>query len=500
MQTLEKIVVVGGGTAGWMAAAALAKTLESRCHVTLVESDEIGTIGVGEATIPPIIHFLKYLGISEQAFMRATNATYKLAIEFKDWFRLGDSFFHPFGAIGAKIDGSDFYPYWHKAKKEGTDGTLCDYSVTAAMCLNKKFAHPANAARNSAVAAAGYALHFDAGKVAEYLRRYAEKLGALRKEGKVVDCRRDDRGFITSVLLESGDEIAGDFFIDCSGFKALLISGAMQSPYESWKDLLFCDSAIAMQSQMDSKSIPVHTVSQAETAGWTWRIPLQNRIGNGIVFSRAHLSEEQAYERLLERLPGEKLTEPNVLRFTPGRRKKAWVNNCLALGLSAGFLEPLESTAIHLITRGLRALLDFFPDKNCSPALADEYNRIMSNDFEEIRDFLILHYVTSSRTDSQFWQDVQRLNVPASLEEKINLYRSSGYLKYEPGALFKAPSWHCLFEGMQVFPEAWDPKILQSDNERVEAILLQLKSVIGKSVEGMPTHLEFLKRNCWHDQ
>ena len=493
---IKKIVIVGGGSAGWLAAAALSKTLDSTfTRIQLIESSTIGTVGVGEATIPPILNFLNYLGIDEADFMRKTQASFKLGIKFSDWHSLGKSYYHPFGSVGVKIDSKEFYPCWLKSKLNGDTTEFTDFSPAAVMCEQNKFYPPSRADKDSFIAGASYALHFDAGLVAKYLADYAKNRGVERIEADIVDVSTTLEQGITGLVLADGKQIDGDFYIDCSGFQGLLIEKALHSGYEDWREFLPCDRAVAVQTQ-NVAATANYTLATARNSGWTWKIPLQHRTGNGYVYSSKYCSDDEAAKVLLTAAEGELLTEPRVIPFVTGMRKKMWNKNCVALGLSSGFLEPLESTAIHLVTRGLRLFLDLLPNSSSEPTLEAEYNRLMSMEYVSIRDFIILHYCTSQRTDSDFWRTCNTMEIPESLRYKIDLFKSRGVLYYNPQDLFKPPSWHCVFEGMGVRPARYDPTIDYLADNEVQGILGQVKSLMGTMASGLPTHDQFLKKYC----
>src|SRR6185503_17687724 len=422
---LRSVVIVGGGTAGWMTAAALAQLLKNRyCPVRLIESEEIGTVGVGEATIPQINIFNRMLGLDEDDFVRHTQGTFKLGIQFRDWTRLGHTYIHPFGPLGLDMEGVSFHAYWLKLHQLGEAPELSDYSLQALAALQGKFMRPVNAG-NSPLSKIAYAFHFDAVLYARYLRRYAEERGVVRTEGVVKEVKlRGEDGFIEAVVLESGERLEGDLFIDCSGSAGVLIEEALGTGYEDWSAWLPCDRAVAVPSASAAELIPC-TRSSARRAGWQWRIPLQQRIGNGYVYCSRYLGEDEATSTLLGSLEGAALASPRQLHFTTGRRKKFWNRNCVAIGAAAGFLEPLESTSSHSIQSGIVKLLALFPDRSFDPAEAAEYNRLMSNEYARIRDFLVLHYRLSTRAEP-LWCECREASLPPLLERKIELFSSRG--------------------------------------------------------------------------
>lgn len=490
---IKKIAIVGGGSAGWLSAAALAKNFEGQnVKIVLVESPDIPTIGVGEATIPPIINFLQFLGVTEKEFMLATDATYKLAIRFDDWLEKGRSYYHPFGSVGVKINQQDFYPFWLREKIAGTQGRITDYSMSAVMCEQNAFYHPSRAPQDSFLAGASYALHFDASRVADFLKRYAQARGVTHISANIGEVRCNEEG-IQSVATDIGLDIDADFFIDCTGFKALLMEKALSVRYESWRSQLPCDRAVAMQVK-PSENIHPYTISKAQDNGWSWEIPLQSRTGMGYVYSSAYCSDEEAIECLKSMANTEVLTEPRVIRFETGCREKHWFKNCLALGLSGGFIEPLESTAIHLVTRGLRAFLDLFPASEHMAPLAQEYNRIMRTEYESIRDFIVLHYCKTRRDDTPFWRDCQGMGIPKTLQQKIDLYEAQGALYFDSDELFKAPSWHCVFEGMGVSPRNVHSCVNTVAPADVVPVLEQVHQLMSQIASDLPKHEVYLSQ------
>jgi tryptophan halogenase len=494
---LRKIVILGGGTAGWIAAAGLVNKLQNRfTEVILIESDDIPTIGVGEATIPPLRTFLKSLKIDEKDFIQHTQATFKLGIKFKNWHHQGDAYYHPFGKTGVVIEGNEFYRCWDKARAEGYQSNFTDFCPSVTMCERQRFARDEDVPKESFVSGATYAYHFDAGLVAKYLRRYSEARGVKRIEGKVISVQQDTQGFIQSLFLASGEKVDGDFFIDCSGFRGMLIEETLQSGYIPWDDYLLCDRAVTVQTE-NTEDIPPYTVANAKDSGWTWRIPLQHRTGNGYVFCSKYCSDEQALQMLSDSLRGQKqLTEPKIISFVTGVRKKIWNKNCLALGLASGFLEPLESTAIHLVMKSLDVFMTMLPDRQQNTVLSKEFNRIMHREYEDIRDFIILHYCTTERQDSPFWQHCKTMTIPDSLAEKIALFRARGIIYYNPYDLFKQVNWYAVFEGMKVYPQQQDPATELIDMQKTINILNQMKTLVGETVDKLPSHQQYLDTYC----
>jgi tryptophan halogenase len=421
MGPVRKVVIVGGGTAGWLAACVLGRSMGPLLEIELIESEAIGTVGVGEATIPQIRVPLAMLGIDENDFLSQTQGTIKLGIQFNDWARRGDSYIHAFGRIGHPLGMLEFYHYWLRSQTQDSTEDLWDFSLNASSALLNKYGRVDNAEPGSP-ASLVHAFHFDASLVAQYLRKLSAKLNVRRTEGRVVDVLlRTDDGFIESVVLGSGESISGDMFIDCSGFRGLLIEETLQSGYNDWSHWLPCDRAAAVQSESAGPLRP-YTQAMARDAGWQWRIPLQQRVGNGHVYCSDYISDDKAINVLLANLDGKPLTDPRVVKFTVGHRRKFWNRNCVALGLAGGFIEPLESTAIHLIQSSIKRLLDLFPDRSFSPEIIDEYNRQCTYEFERIRDFIVLHYHANERDDTSFWADRREMAIPETLSERIELF------------------------------------------------------------------------------
>lgn len=492
---LKSIVIVGGGSAGWMTAAALAQAVGETCAITLIESEAIGTVGVGEATIPPIRNFNQRLGIDEATFVRETQGSFKLGIEFVDWGRLGHSYFHPFGQYGAEFDSVPFYHHWMRAHLAGEmHGPIDDFSMCWAMAKAGKFAHP-SPDRRLIQSTFDYAYHFDAGLYAAFLRRYAEQRGVRRVEGKVVDVSlRGEDGFIEAVTLDDGGRIAGEFFIDCSGFRGLLIEEALHAGYDNWQHWLPCDRAVAVPSERGA--FTPFTRSTARVAGWQWRIPLQHRTGNGYVHCSQFVPEDEATETLLANLEGKPLADPRTLRFVTGKRRAFWQKNCVAIGLSAGFMEPLESTSLHLIQYGILRLLALLPDTAMSPLLAREYNAQTAREYELIRDFLILHYKASERDDSQLWRYCAAMPIPDSLQYKIDHFRAHGTLVAEPQELFANPSWIAVYLGQGIVPARAPALAQMRGSVPVAERLGQIRKAMDDAVAVMPSHGDFIARHC----
>lgn len=488
---IKKIAIVGGGTAGWSAACLLGRIFaRDDTEIILIESSDIPTIGVGEATIPPIFEFLQLLEIDPADFVRETQATFKLAIEFRDWLKVGHSYWHPFGNFGLTIDRRPFHHYWWKNEAQGHDDRLADFCPSIALAEQNKFLFPP-ADGQFPGGALSYALHFDAGLVATYLRRISEQLGVIRLDRKVERATVDDRGHIDELFCDDGSTVSADLFIDCSGFRGLLIEKSLNAGYEDWTNWLPCDRAVAVQSEAVGQRTP-YTISTAREAGWQWRIPLQNRIGNGYVYSSAFSSDADAEERLLGSLDGKPLVDPRVIGFTAGHRKKFWDGNCVSIGLSAGFLEPLESTSIHLIVTGLNRLLDYFPDRNFDPALQAAYNRETLTEYEHIRDFLMLHYYPNQRVGEPFWDHVREAPLPDSLAQKMELFENSGRIISRRRELFHDLSWFFVARGMGLKPKSYDPLADIPDFNDVRDVMGQVSSAVGQLASAAPTHDQFL--------
>jgi len=496
-QLLDRVVIVGGGTAGWMAAAALGHLLEgSPTQVTLVESEAIGTVGVGEATIPPIIAFNTMLGIDEDEFVRQTNATFKLGIEFVDWLELGHSYIHPFGDFGRDFDAIPFYQYWLHRSLAGEKDDLFSYSLMVEACRRERFMRPVKDRPQSAYAGINYAFQFDASLYAAFLRRFAEGKGVERIEGRIQAVAQDaENGHVTSVQLESGAAVEGDFFIDCSGFRGLLIEGALETGYEDWRRWLPCDRAIALPCESNGFAVP-YTRATARKAGWQWRIPLQHRTGNGHVYCSEFMDDDEAERILRANLDGAPLADANRLRFVTGHRKQFWNGNVLALGLAAGFMEPLESTSIHLIQTSLARLLTHFPDKRFNPADREAFNARTLKEYERVRDFLVLHYTATRRDDSEFWRHCQTIEQSDELQRRIEQFREGGRIFEEPNDVFGTASWLAVMYGQGIEPVATNPLIAKLPMARIDSVIRQIRTTIDNAANEMPSHQEFIKQNC----
>lgn len=492
---IRNIVIVGGGTAGWMAAAAMVRLLAPSISITLVESDEIGTVGVGEATIPPIIAYNKMLGINEDEFLAATKATFKLGIEFVGWGAPGERYFHPFGCHGQDFRGVHFHQLYLRELKRRALDDISRWSMSAVAASLGRFARPA-ADAPLPLSQLAYAFHFDAGLYAKFLRGLAEKQGVGRVEGKIVDAELDPAtGHVLSVRLADGTSLSGELFIDCSGFRGLLIEEKLKAGYESWLHWLPCDRAIAVPSSYSGQPDPF-TRSTARTAGWQWRIPLQHRMGNGLVYSSLYQADAEAEAELLANLEGEVLAEPRRLSFTAGRRRVAWEANVVSLGLSSGFVEPLESTSIHLIQSGIVKLLALFPDRRFDPTERDEYNRQMREVYEDARDFIILHYNATRRDVSEFWDYCRTMNVPDSLGRKLELWRSKGRVFRESYELFGTASWVAVLLGQGIVPDEQEPAADGVDLKLFSDALDKMKLSYTAMAERMPRHGDFVASAC----
>lgn len=494
------IVIVGGGSAGWMSAAALARALPpQRYQITLIESEEIGTVGVGEATLPHIKAFNDQLGIHEAQFMRETRATFKLGIEFRNWGRPGDRYIHPFGVFGEPWGGVDFQHHWIRTKQRGGQvAPFQEYSYAIAACRRNAFEFP-ELDRKSIRSTYAYAYHFDAGLYADFLRRWATRRGVRRVEGQVRDVVLSESGAIESLLMQSGTPIEGDFFIDCTGFRSLLLGAKLGVQWEDWSQWLPCDRAWAVPCERTGEFTP-YTRSTAQSGGWIWRIPLQHRTGNGYVFSSRFASEEQARETLLGQLDGPALGEPRLLRFKPGRRVQAWQRNCVAVGLASGFLEPLESTSIFLIQAAVSDLLVLMPTPEQGRAvdqrLADEFNRLSDIQYARVRDFLILHYFANRRHGEALWDYAREMPIPETLVHKISLFEARGHVPFYKDGLFSRDSWLAVLFGQGLMPSAYDRLANDLSADQLERKMREVHERIASNVASMPSHAEFVARYC----
>lgn len=489
---VKKVVILGGGTAGWMSAALIQKVVGPIIDVELVESEEIGTVGVGEATIPPIKLVNQVLGFNEAKFIKETNATIKLAIKFENWKRQGESYYHTFGAPGKSFAFCHFHHFWKRAVDNGYTQDLWDFDLNYLCCKDGKFAQINS---KDPILDLVYAYHFDASLYAKFLRKLAEGYGVKRTEGMVKQVEQNEQGFVDALILKDGQRVAGDLFIDCSGFKGLLIQETLGAGFEDWSHWLPCDRAVAVPSERFEKTVP-YTRSIAHSAGWQWRIPLQHRNGNGLVFSSSHYNEQEAMDLLMQNLETEPLGDPRVIRFKTGRRRKQWHRNVVAVGLSSGFLEPLESTSIHLIQSAIVRLIQLFPHQGVDEENIAEYNRQSKIEFDQIRDFLILHYHLNERDDSQFWRDMRSMDIPDSLAHKMSLFAQNGALFREQNDLFLEPSWMQVMMGQGITPKDYHPIANNMPQDRLFAMLDDILRVKREPVPKLPTHDAFLKSFC----
>lgn len=490
---IKSLVILGGGSAGWMAAALFAKRFSlQHLQITLIESSDIGAIGVGEATVPVIKNFLSELEIPEQDFIRETQATFKLGIDFIDWHKPGTRFFHPFAPLGAKIAKIPFHHYWATLKKNNQVGPIDDFSLAAQMARRNKFFLPKPEAQTLDIAQFNYAYHFDAGLFANLLRKHAIASGVVRKDAKVTHIQQcESSGFIKALELDTGETVAGDFFIDCSGFKGLLIEQTLQTGYTSWQQWLKCDSAIAIQTALEGTPEP-YTKSIAMSSGWRWQIPLQHRQGNGYVYSSEFLSHAQATDELLAALKTPTLTPPKLISFTPGTRKKTWNKNVFALGLASGFLEPLESTSIYMIQACLDIFYFHFPANNQFEKLAERANQLVMSIQEKLRDFVILHYCLNQRTGQDFWDSCRQMSLPASLQDRIDEYQQTANLRLDEQDFFKMNSWVSLFSGFDLLPDYLHPKLREFSEQSIAKELHNMESSIQQLLPRLPSQDHFL--------
>jgi tryptophan 7-halogenase len=485
---LKQIVIVGGGAAGWMTAAALSRLLKpAEVSLTLVESDEIGIIGVGEATIPDMLQFNLFLGIAEPELMQATQATFKLGIEFVDWTRNGSRYFHPFGFHGIDIDGLDFHQYWLHCRAHGHKHSIGDYCLTEIVAKQNKFAYPDLSVAGAPASYLRYAYHFDAALYARYLRQYAEKRGVKRVEGKVNEVlRHPESGDLTGVRLEGGQAVSGEFFLDCTGFRSLLLDKTLGVPWIDWRHWLPCDGALAVACEHAGPLRP-YTRSTAKPAGWQWNIPTQKRTGNGHIYCSEFMSQDEATSMLIDGLDGNMMGTPRLIRFATGHREKFWEKNCVAIGLSAGFLEPLESTSLYLIRQGISRFIALFPDASQPAIFRDEYNRWMQRDFEQVRDLLILHYYKQER-DEPFWHHCRNMTIPDTLRRRLELFAEGGRFLRNEGELFPSASWVAVMLGQNVVPRAVDPLVASLPVTEVEPKLQLLRRAMNEFADRLPTH------------
>lgn len=497
---IKNVVIVGGGTAGWMTASLLVKILGKTLNITLVESDKIGIVGVGEATIPPIVNFNSAIGIDEKDFVKETKGTIKLGIEFNNWNRDGDSYMHAFGSIGKKFPFCDFHHFWLRQQQLAASESsstadfksFWDYSLNYQAAKQNKFA-AFNHIPNTNLPGLAHAYHFDAGLYAKFLTKHAQSMGVKRIEGTITQVQQNhNSGFIENLLLEDGTNITGDLFIDCTGLAALLIEKTLSTGYEDYSHWLPCDRAMAVPCEK-TDNIEPYTRSTAHKVGWQWRIPLQHRTGNGLVYASKHMTDEEAKKLLLANLDGKPLAEPRVIPFQTGRRRKQWHKNVIAIGLSSGFFEPLESTNIHLIQTAAIRLVKFFPHNGINTEEVDEFNRQSKLEAEGIRDFIILHYKLNNRGDSEFWRTCQRMEIPESLLNKIELFKKTGKVFCKPDDLFTEIAWQQVMIGQGNIPEDHHPLVDALSKEQLDDLMANLKTLINRTLEKLPSHDEFLQ-------
>ena len=486
---IQRIVIAGGGTAGWMVAALMSKTLGKRLDIKLIESDEIGTVGVGEATIPTLLSFHELLEINEQEFMVATQATFKLGISFENWRDVKENYIHSFGMTGKDHWSAGFQHFWMKGRERKLAGEYGDYCLELRAAQENRFAHLPRNGMN-------YAFHLDASLYAKFLRKFSEGFGVQRVEGKIVRVQTDAHsGHIESLTLDSGVDIAGDLFIDCTGFRGLLIGETLKVGYEDWSHWLFNDSAVAVQTESVGEAVP-YTRSIAHQSGWQWRIPLQSRVGNGLVYSSAYMNDEQAKHALLNNIEGRPLTQPRLLKFRPGQRYKTWHKNCVAIGLSSGFIEPLESTSIHLIQRGIVRLMRLFPSYGICQADIDEYNQQSQSEIQHIRDFIVLHYRVTNRNDSPYWNACRSLQIPASLQHRIDLFSETGRVFRVPNELFAENSWIQVMLGQGIMPRQFHPAADLMGDAELSRFLEDIRVPISQTLRQLPSHQAYVQRYC----
>ena len=486
---IKKVVIAGGGTAGWMTAALISKTMGKVLDIRLVESEEIGTVGVGEATIPTLVTFHRLLGVNEQEFMSAVQATFKLGIAFENWREAGHHYIHSFGTTGKDHWTAGFQHFWLKGRARGIAAEFGDYCLELKAAKDNRFAHLPRIGMN-------YAFHIDATLYAGWLRKFSEGFGVRRIEGRIDRVNTDaETGFVTSLTLASGEDVAGDLFVDCTGFRGLLIEQTLHAGYEDWSHWLPNDSAVAVQTESVEDAIP-YTRSIARNAGWQWRIPLQHRVGNGIVYCSRYMSDDEARETLLANVEGRVLTEPRVIRFRTGRRLRHWKKNCVAVGLASGFVEPLESTSIHLIQRGLTRLLQMFPVDGIKQADVDEYNLQTVFETDNIRDFIVLHYKVTNRDDTPFWRYCRNMEVPASLAHRIELFRETGRVFRVPNELFAENSWIQVMLGQGILPATHHPVVDVMGDDELDRFLQGIKAHVERTVAQLPRHQAYIEDYC----
>ncbi|WP_205967314.1 tryptophan halogenase family protein [Aquisalinus luteolus] len=500
---ISNVVIVGGGTSGWMCAAAIARAAPPGVSVTLVESDDIGIIGVGEATIPTLTEFNEFLGISENEMLRQSQGTFKLGIEFVDWLRKGDSYFHPFGFYGRDTPEFAFHQLWLRLRDmaangnapAGAAGEISDYNLCTLAAYQGRFSPP-QGGNNAILSTMRHAYHIDSTLYGQMLRRYAEERGVRRVEGLIVSVQQDaGQGDIESVTLKDGQVIEGDLFFDCSGFRALLHEGALGVDYVDWSKYLPCDRALAVPTASNGPPVP-YTRASADRAGWRWRIPLQHRTGNGHVYSSSFMEQDEAHAQLVAGLDGEMQAEPRPLRFRTGHRRVFWEKNCVAIGLAGGFIEPMESTSIHLAQMGVQRVFTLWPGNGFSDAERAHYNRQMTADYERTRDFIVLHYNATQRDDTKFWRYVANMDIPDTLKEQMEIFRASGRIFPHPDDLFTTHSWLAVMLGQGIDPQRYDALVDRLPADALVQNMGRLKEAVARTATSLPTHQDYIARNC----
>lgn len=491
---VEKIVIVGGGSSGWMTAASLIKDYKKTITITLIESSEIHTVGVGEATTPTIRTFVKSLGLTDFDVLKYTSGTGKLGILFKDWYKKGQNYFHPFGLYGQSVRQVPFHNYWTKLYKKGCAGPIGDYCLATTLAKNHKFALPSDRPV-SPLSVFDWAYHFDAGNFADLLRHYSVGNGVTHIDAKVdnVDIN-PETGFIDGVLLGNGRYIEGDLFIDCSGFNSILLGKALGVPYQSWGYWLPTDSAVTVKSEAMENPVP-YTISTAHKSGWQWTIPLQNRTGNGLVYTSSLLSDQEALDLLVKKVDTPVVSDPMVIKFTPGRREKSWFKNCIGVGLSAGFIEPLESTSIALIETAIEKIKMLFPDKSMNESLVEEFNEMTRLEYERVRDFIILHYCLSQRDDGAMWEQCRSLEIPDPLEHKLEVFRERGHIIKYRWEIFQPPSWLSIYAGNNIIPRSYDPRVDTFEDSYLRTSFLEIKKSLINYANSVLPNNEFINKN-----
>jgi tryptophan halogenase len=486
---IKKVVIAGGGTAGWVTAAALSKQLGALIDITLIESEEIGTVGVGESTVPPIRVFHKLLGIDEREFMRASAATFKLAVWFENWGQIGDRYIHPFGRHGKPTWLAEFHHFWLHGLRKGFNSELGEYCVEWLAAKEGRFGTSEQSDIN-------YAYQIDASYYAKFLRRFAESNGVKRIEGRIKSVQQNaESGFVESLLLDSGQTLSGDLFVDCTGFRGLLIEQALHTGFEDWSHWLPCDSAVAVQTASTAQP-NAYTSAIAHEAGWRWHVPLQHRVGNGLVYCSRYLSDDQAKQKLLQDVSGEPLRQPMLIKLRPGMRRKTWNKNVVAIGLSSGFVEPLESTSIHMIITGVTRLMQLFPFDAIKQPFVDQFNDESRTEYEKVRDFIVLHYHTTDRDDTPFWRYCKDMQIPESLAHRVELFAEGGHAYQAEGELFRVDSWIQVLLGQGVVPKGYHPIARAMRDEDLSVVLKEMRASVAQAVSRLPKHGDFVNSYC----